>query len=300
MNKIRKAIFGDPKSPLVIGDIEIPCYVLEDGTRVLSGRGMQTALELGQSHGSKLKQFLDYSVLKPFISNELAMALNEPIKFIRPGRGGKVATGYEATVLVDICDVVLRAKEAGKFRGIKQQRIAKQCGILTRAFAKVGIIALIDEATGYEEVRDRRALQAILKKFIATDLLPWAKRFPDEFYKELFRLKNWQYSPMDVKRPSLVGKITNNIVYERLAPGVLNELRKITPRDEKGRTKHRFHQRLTPDVGHPKLNEHLTGVIAIMKASRQWQDFQRLANRAFPRYGDTIPLPLEEPGEEIE
>jgi hypothetical protein len=298
MEKIRKAIFGDPNRPLVIGNIELPCYVLDDGTRVLSGRGMQEALSLGQSHGSKLRQFLDYSVLKSFISDDLAMALNHPIKFIRPGRGGKLATGYEATVLVDICDAVLTAKEAGKFRGARQQRIARQCGILTRAFAKVGIIALIDEATGYQEVRDRQALQSILEKFISKDLLPWAKRFPDDFYKELFRLKQWQYSPVSVRRPSLVGKITNNLVYERIAPGVLSELRKIVPRDEKGRGIYKFHQRLTPDVGHPKLTEHLAGIIALMRASSQWDRFSRLVNRAFPRYGDTLVLPVDDPDDQ--
>jgi hypothetical protein len=56
--QIKKAICGSPRSPLIIGDIRIPCYVLEDGTRVLSGRGMQTALNLGQSHGMILRQFL--------------------------------------------------------------------------------------------------------------------------------------------------------------------------------------------------------------------------------------------------
>jgi len=82
---------GSPDKPLRIGGVEIPCYVLEDGTRVLSGRGMQTALTLGQRHGALLKGFLGKSNLKPFISDELAMALSSPMRFIRPGRGGKSA-----------------------------------------------------------------------------------------------------------------------------------------------------------------------------------------------------------------
>src|SRR5271169_6669274 len=95
---------GDPERPLRIGSLEIPCYVLEGGTRVLSGRGMQTALELGQSHGSKLKALLRRKSVKSYVSNELAMALERPVRFIRPGRGGKLAVGYEATILADICD----------------------------------------------------------------------------------------------------------------------------------------------------------------------------------------------------
>src|SRR5713226_6451465 len=109
-----RATHGSPDKPLKVGDIEISCYVLEDGTRVLSGRGMQTALTLGQRHGALLKQFLGRKNLKPYINDELAMALSSPIRFIRPGRGGKLAVGYEATKLVDICDVLLAGRKAGK------------------------------------------------------------------------------------------------------------------------------------------------------------------------------------------
>lgn len=52
-------------------------------------RGMQGALALGQTHGAKLKRFLNQNNIKPFINDELAMALEGPIRFVRPGRGGK-------------------------------------------------------------------------------------------------------------------------------------------------------------------------------------------------------------------
>lgn len=151
-DSLLRATHGSADRPLRIGNIEIPCYVLEDGTRVLSGRGMQTALTLGQRHGALLKSFLGKLNLKPYISDELAMALSSPMKFIRPGRGGKSALAYEATILVDICDALLSARKAGVLTP-NQLIIASQCEILTRAFAKVGIIALIDEVTGYQEVR---------------------------------------------------------------------------------------------------------------------------------------------------
>ena len=77
----------------------------------------------------------------------------------------------------------------------------------------------------------------------------------------MFRLRDWQYYQFSVKRPSVAGRITNDIIYERLAPGVLDELRRITPRDTKGRTKYRYHQRLTSDIGHPALREHLASVL---------------------------------------
>jgi hypothetical protein len=161
----------------------------------------------------------------------------------------------------------------------------------------VGIIALVDEATGFQEIRSRKALEEILEQFIAKDLRKWAKTFPDEFYKEMFRLRNWQYVPFSVKRPGVVGRYTNDLVYERLAPGVLEELKRKTPKTPAGHRKHRFFQWLTEDVGHPRLREHLTAVIALMKASTKWSQFYRMLQRALPRYGDTIPLDFPENGE---
>lgn len=287
--KFPRAIYGDPKKPLVIGNVEIPCYVLDNGMRVLSGRGMQTAMKLGQSHGAKLKEFLDKNSLKPFINNDLAMALENPIKFTRPGRGGITALGYEAKILVDICNAVLSARENGVLKG-KQLEVAQQCEILTRALAKVGIDALVDEVTGYQEIRDKQALQKILEKYISEELLPWAKQFPDEFYELMFKLKGWQYKPLSVKRPGVVGRYTNDLIYARLAPGVLDELRRVTPRDDKGRTRHRYHQRLTEDIGHPKLKEHISNIITLMKAAPNWSGFYRMVQRALPKYGENLSL----------
>jgi len=291
IEKIRKALWGNPNKPLVIGDIKIPCYVLEDGTRVLSGRGMQSALALGQRHGALLRRFIDNSAIKPFIDNKLAMGLSSPIKFIRPGRGGKMAVGYEATLLVDICEAILKAQDSGALRGPSQIAVAKQCEILTRGLARVGIIALVDEATGYVEVRDRELLQAILDKWIRDEWAKWTKRFPDEFYKELFRLRNVPYPPQSMKRPQYIGHWTNDIVYSRLAPGVLKALREKNPRQLSGDRLYKHHQFLTEDLGIPELQNHLSNVIFLMKSCSTWGDFIRRLNRASTKYGDTLPVP---------
>lgn len=89
--------------------------------------------------------------------------------------------------------------------------------------------------------------------------------------------------------PSLVGKLTNDLVYQRLAPGVLDELTKLNPKTTKGTRRHRHHQWLTRDVGHPRLREHLSAVVALMKASAKWEDFKRMINRALPKY-EYLPL----------
>lgn len=201
------------------------------------------------------------------------------------------AYGYEATILPEICDTVLAAREAGALN-YQQKHIAKQCEILVRAFARVGIIALVDEATGYQEIRDREALQAILKQYISEDLLKWVQTFPLDFYKEIFRLKRWAWN--DGKMPGVVGKYTNDLVYSRLAPGVLEELQRINPPTEKGYRKYRHHQYLTRDVGHPALSRHLYELLGMMRASETWDKFYRTAERVFPRVNTTLALPFEE------
>lgn len=297
-----KAEYGSPDRPLKIGKLEIPCYVLEDGKRVIVKNGMYTALNMSSGsaiktiEGDRLSKFLSTRALKPFVTQDLSDRIKNPIKFT-PTTGG-VAYGYEATVLADICDVVLQARSAEKLHA-QADHIAKACEILVRAFAKVGIIALVDEATGYQYIRAREALVALLEKFIADEYLKWTKTFPDEFYEQLFRLRGWRYSPFSVKRPVLVGKLTNQLVYERLAPDVLAELRKRNPKNTKGVRKQRHHQWLTEDVGHPALQKHLSQVIVLMRAATRWEDFKRMINRALPKWED-LPLFDQQEKEKID
>lgn len=297
------ATHGSPDRPLKIGNAEIPCYVLSNGMRILSGRGMQEAFGLGRtSSGARqsgviLKNFLVNLLSRPKIKelahSDFINALENPIRFKRPGRGGRVATGYEATILADICELILAARQEGLLISDRELIIAKECEILTRGFAKVGIIALVDEATGYQEDRAREALEDILRQFISDELMKWVKTFPDDFYRQLFKLRGWQYQEFSVKRPSIAGKITNDIIYERLAPGVLDELKRLTPKDTKGRRKHRYFQRLTEDIGHPKLREHIASVITLMKASTGWRKFYSMLNRSLPRWDTTLPMPID-------
>ena len=291
-----QATYGAPERPLRIGDIEIPCYVLADGRRVLAQRGMQAGIGMSRSGGKpgarRLAQFLASLGAKGLEVSNLIARINNPIRFVPP-HGGNVADGYEATILPEICDVVLEAKKRGGILLGQQEHIADACGILVRAFAKVAIIALVDEATGYQDDRTRDSLARILEAFITRELRKWVKTFPAEFYKEMFRLRKWSFSETPGARPAIVGHLTNDLVYRRLAPGVLDELRRLTPRDEKGRLKTHLHRRLTEDIGNPRLREHLAAVIALMKASVTWQQFVRAIDRALPVYGKTLPLPLE-------
>lgn len=182
-----------------------------------------------KSGGDRLAKFAAGKSLEPFADNKLR-DVTHPFKFRTPN--GAVAYGYEATVLADLCETVLAARRAGALQ--KQQlHIADQCEILVRGFARVGITALVDEATGYERERDRGDLHRILEAYIAKELLPWTKRFPDEFCEQMFRLKGWAYNPMSVKRPRVIGKLTEELVYKRLPQACLRNCEK-KPRDLQG------------------------------------------------------------------
>ena len=166
--------------------------------------------------------------------------------------------------------------------------------VLMRGFARVGIIALVDEATGYEKVRAKFELAKILEKYIAEEYRAWTKTFTEKFYELMFQLRNWQYDPKSIKRPSVIGRYTNDIVYERLAPGVLHELQKKNPVTEKGYRKQKHHQWLTGEIGHPALKDHLAGVMALMRASANWDSFQRLLKRSYPKFNEQIPLAIDD------
>jgi P63C domain len=280
---------------LQIGETSIPCAVLEDGTRVLTRFGFLKAIgRTGKAKGGRQYDnefqtpvFLTAENLQPFIPKDLNQN-STPILFIQKGIQ---SIGYRAELLPQVCQVFLDAYEAGVLKP-NQRHIAHACRILYRGLATVGIIGLIDEATGFQEVRDRLALQEILDKFLLKEFAAWAKRFPDEFYQQIFRLRHWEWRGMKVNRPQIVAHYTKDFVYARLAPGILKELEARNPKDERGYRKAKHHMFFTDNIGHPALAQHLHAVVGLMRAADQWDQFQKMIDRAFPRRGDTLQLPL--------
>ena len=296
-----KVIAGAPDRPLIIGDIEIGAYVLEDETRVLSQSGFQAGL--GRHPTSRKRQqddvvnlpaFLAADNLKPFISKDLVTS-STPVAFQAPSRG-PIAYGYNALLLPQVCEVYLKARDAGALLP-SQRHVADRAEILIRGLAQVGIIALVDEATGYQRIREERALATILERLIAKELNPWTQTFDFEFYQQICRLKGWP-SILAIKRPSVIGRYTNDFVYDRIAPGLLDELNRVNPViPETRRRRHKHHQWLTPELGHPELKQHVWAVVALMRAAPSWNVFRRNLDRAFTKQNTTIPLALPDPDE---
>lgn len=288
-----KAICGSTDKPLVIGELELPCYVLDDERRVLNLTGMSHALSMAIGGSmvkgmNRLELFISRDRIKPFVSNDLADSIHSPIIFITPS-GGK-AYGYEAKVLVELCEAILAARQAGVLQ-TQQMNIAHRCEVLMRGFARIGIVALIDEATGYQEQRDRGELHRILSLYLSDERLGWAKRFPDALWKELARLWGWTYPAVGGKTPRYVGHLINRLIYARLPDGVLDELKRKNPTaDDTGRRKWRHHQFLTEDFGQPDLRDHILQLVTVMRISADREAFERNFMAAFPVAGDQLHL----------
>lgn len=285
------------KGVLKIANLEIPCFVLDDGRRVISGRGMTTAIGM-KGRGQGIARIQGLKALKSLENNNLPLAIEKPIRFTGGSpQGADVASdGFEATVLQELCEALLQARDVGALQTEQEVRYGQFADTLTRAFARVGIIALVDEATGYQAERAKDALATILEAFISRELQPWIQTFPTDYYRELFRLRGLDFPATSVKRPQYFGVLTNDIVYKRLAPGVLEELKRVTPRNDDGRPKAKYFQSLTNNTGYPKLREHLGKVVMLMQLSKDYNDFKAKLEIYLPVHTPQLTLGLEHSG----
>lgn len=287
----------------------LPCAVIDmrngqDPIRVLTESGISTAILGGRSGASKrlkkqaedvgdtlLPVFVAPARLKPFI-DDAAQVVLRPISYVD---GDRIVQGFDATALPVVCDIWLRAREAGALQD-QQLEKAQKAELLTRALAKVAIVALVDEATGYQAYRAKDALAKILEAFVAKELQPYLKTFPADYYEQLFRLYKIPFPPVGNKswRPAFFGHITNDVVYARLAPDLLPELKKLASKAER---KSKLHQWLTQEIGHPKLREHLASIVTIMKLSQTPDQFKASVNMIHPRYGETMHIDFNLPSD---
>jgi hypothetical protein len=274
------------------GIVPLKVANLADGRRVLISRAFLEALGRpwkGTYKRTERPNFLDANNLDSFITDEIKGCL-EPVDYL--SERGQVVTGYRAELLPLVCDVYLKARAQGVLTK-SQESVADFAERLVRGLAISGILNLVDDATGYTKIRARDELQNILAAYIAPELLPWSKRFPDTFYEELHRVRGWKYAPGSNNRNHYIGKLTNELIYARLPPGVLDELRSKNPRDPlKGRRKYTHHRFLTDEVGNPHLEKQIVAVTTLLSVADDWDEFARLFSKKFrPSPGDLFALP---------
>lgn len=280
---------------LTIGDRDIDCAVLDDGTRVISQSTFLAALERNPkksrrgAEGAKRAPFLAAANLQPFINDKLR-ALDDPIQYRVAGSSTRT-WGYRADMVPLVCEVYLSARDQGALAK-SQEPVAKVAEILIRGLAQLGIIALVDEATGYQQTRDRYELQKILEKYVQAELRPWLRMFPEEFFGEVGRLHGWEPKPGS-KRPGYVGCFINKYIYDQLPPGVHDELRRLNPRTDKGWRAHKHHQHLTADTGNRQLDKQISQITMLMRIARSKQEFEDLFERAYPPLQPRLPLVVD-------
>lgn len=292
------------KSKITIAGKSMPCAVVmgpEGVQRVLSETGVTNAVLGDRSGASKRKKeaggllpiFVAPRQLEPFITPDL---LDGPLKPIDYLDGKRIVRGYDAGVLAAVCNVWLKAREKGALQD-QQLDKAMQAEILMRALAETGVVALVDEATGYQSVRPQNALQSYLELVIRRELAAWAKKFPDEFYENIYKLKGWVWPGMGKNRFSVVANYTTNLIYDRLGPGITEELILKTPKNDKGYRPNRLHQWLSEDIGDPMLATHMHSILMFQRLAIAngygWKRFLHMVDQVLPRRGNTLELPLE-------
>lgn len=278
---------------VAVGTWQFRCHVLEDDRRIISVLDFFDVMQVPSNGRHLFLAYLASLNSHPLTKGEavgrLITLIKEPVLF---KNNQNLAFGYEASTFVEFCKLLMEFRRLGLINTPEEKNRVDVAEKIIISLANVGLVALIDEATGYQAMRPRDALQLLLDKYLRKELAAWAKVFPDEFYIELFRLKGWEWKGMKVNRPQVVGHYTRNIVYERLAPGILKELEQRNP-DLGGERQFRHHQWFTDDIGHPALAQHLHAVIGLMRAASNWGMFLRMLDRAFPRKGDTLELGLD-------
>ena len=288
--------------PLQIGDAVLAAAVLSNGKRLLSqGTFLQT---IGRSRTPKagtgglssvdgLPFFLQAEILKPFISEELRVSTT-PIFF--RFKGGRRAVGYDALLLPLVCKVYkdlhssLTARLAsGDERDVAQAKrtynqyrhIIETCNALESGFAKRGIIALVDDATGYRGDQLKDDVLRVIAAYMSPNLLKWTRKFEPEFFEEIYRLHGWEYKPGNAKHPQYTGKFITKFIYEPLPPGVLEEMKTRLPKNESGNRRAKLWQTLSVDTGIPHLDRQIGDILVLMRLSADKDEFVHHFERLF-------------------
>ena len=264
---------------LRIGDKVLPCYRLETGERVFSLKGVVVSL-IG-TEGGQLAEYIKVKSLRPFLPNDLVPAENDQISalisFDTSAEGvAKYAYGLPVEKFMDLCAAYSTAEEKGDLT-TRQREIAATANAFLRACAKVGIIALVDEATGYQEERPLDELQLKFKLFLAEEMRKWEKTFPDELWIQFGRLTNWKGRLH--QRPKYWGKLVMELIYEYLDADVAQWLRENAPKPLHGQN---YHQWMSEQYGLKKLIEHIWKVIGIASTCTTMDD---LKNKMEALYG---------------
>lgn len=275
---------------LKIGNNLISCAVLPDGTAIINqssiqkaigrssaggghGRKPKAIIELEKEVGGRIPMFLAISNLIPFMSNYLRSG-GDPIEYIHPKLGK--SKGFNALIIPEICEAYLKAKDYGALTDV-QLKIANNADVIMRGLARIGIQGLVYEATGFERDKESEMLQQLFNTFIAKELQPWTKKFPNEFFDNIKRMYGLEHLKGN---PKFAGHLINRYIYNEISSDVLDELKKQNPITEQGYRRHCHHQLLTNDIGHPALEKQILKINTLMSVCDSKDEFEILFDKS--------------------
>lgn len=284
---------------LPIGGALLPCYNLETGERVFALKGVMVGF-IGIEAGN-LADYLMVKSLKPYLPPDLIPDegghIPVLIEFDTTAKGFAThGLGFPVEKLIDLCVAysnALDGKEKNKLTE-RQREIAATANKFLRATAKVGIIALVDEVTGYQYDRPIDALQLKLRLFLEEEMRPWETTFPDELWIEFQRLTNWQ-GPLHL-RPKWWGKLVNELIYGYLDADVFKWLQTHAPKPRHGQN---YHQWLTSQYGLKRLIEHIWMTIGMAKACHTMDELRERMGIQFGRHRVQLSLFLPPPSRKV-
>lgn len=266
---------------LEVGESSLPCYVLDDGRRVFSTRGMLESL--GYKANARPSGIFGSKALAPVMA-----AHDNPVgelNVIEFNAGSRFnAKGYDVEKFMDMCHALSEAFDNGQLTG-QHVDAALKANAIIRSSSKIGIVALVDEATGYQYARAEDALQFKLKLYLAEEMRQWTKTFPDELWIEFARLTQWDGQPTK-NRPRYWGYLVMDLIYRYLDPEIAQYIKENKPKPRKGQN---YHQWFNSDVGMKKLIEHINRVIGMAQGC---DTMDELKQKMHHRYGGQ-PIQLE-------
>lgn len=251
VQKNYEVVAGKDGDPIEIGPVEIPCYVLEGEIRVITKRGMEAALGLDAS-GTRLRAMVVRKSIKSFLPKDFSLRAKE-YHFKTPN--GVTAHGYEATTLATIIEAVLASWQAKKLHH-SQMHIVGQCALLSAGFMRAGIVALIDEHTGYEKIKIAKTVRDIMIETCVSDkLVAWYKQVPNEWWEEMLRVCGVNDIPPTFC-PIWMGKLFKRTIWDFMPDGVYETISGMVGFKETANgnvyRENCLHQHLTPDCGLPQ------------------------------------------------
>lgn len=277
---------------------EIPCYVLSNEFRVI-GRTSVTEYLTGIKGGGALEKYVAVKALEPFINKDLVLERMVPFRLPDVEGLDKSVKGLSADTFIDLCQGFVRAMEANLSPGYdgpkmtaRQFEMALKASMFLSSCAKVGLDALIDEATGYQFERAEDALQVKLHAYLEKEVRQWEKTFPDQLWEEFARLTAWN-KPIN-QRPKYWGKLVWELIYENLDKDVAAWLKANAPSPRHGQN---YHQWLSGQFGLKKLVEHIWVIVGIAKTCSNMSELRDKVAELYGRRSVQLRLylPAEKP-----